>query len=89
MDLVYYKKDVFNHEEWIEEFLRNLVFETILPHSMGLTKEWLRAGFDRTFLYTMEDDARKRSKCNVNPTSQNPPDLVSRADFAKKDLHYI
>lgn len=35
MDLVYYKDDVFNHEEWIEEFLRNLVFETISPRSIG------------------------------------------------------
>jgi predicted transcriptional regulator of viral defense system/predicted nucleotidyltransferase component of viral defense system len=35
MDLVYYKEDVFNHEEWIEESLRNLRFEMILSHSIG------------------------------------------------------
>jgi hypothetical protein len=35
MNLVYYKEDVFNHEEWMEEFLRNLVFETIFPNSIG------------------------------------------------------
>ena len=35
MDLVYYKEDVFNHEEWMGEFLRDLVFETIFPNSIG------------------------------------------------------
>jgi predicted nucleotidyltransferase component of viral defense system len=35
IDLVYYKHDVFNHEGWIEEFLKNLHFETISPQSIG------------------------------------------------------
>jgi hypothetical protein len=33
IDLVYYKDDVLNHEEWIEEFLMDLHFETIIPSS--------------------------------------------------------
>ena len=35
LDLVYYKEDVFNHEEWIEEFLRSLRFDPIPPHIIG------------------------------------------------------
>jgi len=32
MDLVYYKEEVFNHEGWIDDFLKNLIFDTIAPH---------------------------------------------------------
>ena len=31
IDLVFYKHEVFNHEEWIEEFLNSIHFETIYP----------------------------------------------------------
>ena len=31
IDLVFYKHEVFDHEEWIEEFLKGIHFETIYP----------------------------------------------------------
>ena len=35
IELVYYQEEVFTHEEWIENMLKNMDFETILSQSIG------------------------------------------------------